>query len=87
MDKLKFKRRERERYLETLVEKLGKVKESNEDDEEDDTFQEESKEKYFENEIHKTSLKMTESEMVKKKYGLILDMLKKVNSDQSLATT
>ena len=38
---------------------------------------EETQEKFLENEIHKTSLKMTESEMVKKKYGLILDMLKR----------
>ena len=31
----------------------------------------------MENEIHKTSLKMTEADMIKKKYEVILDMLKK----------
>ena len=33
--------------------------------------------RYLENEIHKTSLKMNEADMIKKKYELILDMLKK----------
>ena len=33
--------------------------------------------RYLENEIHKTNLKMNEADMIKKKYELILDMLKK----------
>ena len=34
--------------------------------------------RYLENEINKTSLKMMEADMVKKKYAVILEMLKKV---------
>ena len=33
--------------------------------------------RYLENEIHKTNLKLNEADMIKKKYELILDMLKK----------
>ena len=39
---------------------------------------EEQRQRFLENEIHKTSLKMMESDMVKKKYQIIHDMLKKV---------
>ena len=35
--------------------------------------------RFLENEIHKTSLKMMEGDMVRKKYDVILDMLKKVS--------
>ena len=37
----------------------------------------EQRQRYLENEIHKTSLKMMEGNMVRKKYDVILDMLKK----------
>jgi hypothetical protein len=33
--------------------------------------------RFLENEIHKTSLKMMEADMVRKKYDVILEMLKK----------
>ena len=33
--------------------------------------------RYLENEIHKTNLKLNEADMIKKKYELMLDMLKK----------
>ena len=39
--------------------------------------QSEQRERYLENEIHKTSLKMMEGDMVRKKYDIILNMLKK----------
>ena len=37
----------------------------------------EKRQRYLENEIHKVSLKMMEGDMVRKKYDVILDMLKK----------
>ena len=39
--------------------------------------EEEQRQRYLENEIHKISLKMMEGEMVRKKYDIIHDMLKK----------
>lgn len=36
----------------------------------------EQRQRYLENEIHKTGLKMMEADMVRKKYDIILDMLK-----------
>ena len=38
---------------------------------------EEQRQRYLENEIHKITLKMMEGEMVRKKYDVIHDMLKK----------
>ena len=38
---------------------------------------EEQRQRYLENEIHKITLKMMEGEMVRKKYDIIHDMLKK----------
>ena len=37
---------------------------------------EEQRQRYLENEIHKTTLKMMEADMVRKKYDVILDMLR-----------
>ena len=77
LNKLQYKRKEREVYLETLIQKLDKVNAIIGENEGVDDFTEETKERSLENEIHKTSLKMTEADMVKKKYNLILDMFKK----------
>ena len=38
---------------------------------------EQQRQRYLENEIHKITLKMMEGEMVRKKYDIIHDMLKK----------
>lgn len=44
--------------------------------EEKEITKEEQRQRFLENEIHKTSLKMMEADMVRKKYDVILDMLK-----------
>ena len=77
LNKLKFKRQEREAYLETMIQKRDKIKALIGERDGGDEFMDETKDRYLENEIHKTSLKMTEAEMVKKNYNIILDMLKK----------
>ena len=80
-------------YIEVLLKEFGNKKGKKNDDNEDDGDQNIRKAcdfaskykfridfylfRYLENEIHKTSLKMNEADMIKKKYELILDMLKK----------
>ena len=41
-----------------------------------DFTKEEQRQRYLENEIHKTTLKMMEADMVRKKYDVIIDMLR-----------
>ena len=79
LNKLKFKREERELYLATLRDGRDKIKKVIGDSAKEDDFMVETEEKYYENEIHKTSLKLTEAEMIKKNYNIILEMLKKEN--------
>ena len=79
LNKLKFKRKERELYLATLRDGRDKLKKVIGDSAKEDDFMVETEEKYYENEIHKTSLKLTEAEMIKKNYNIILEMLKKEN--------
>ena len=79
LNKLKYKREEKELYLSTLRDKREKLKEVIGDQSKEDDLTAETDERYFENEIHKTSLKLTEADMVKKNYKIILDMLKKEN--------
>ena len=79
LNKLKFKREERELYLATLRDGRDKLKKVIGDSAKEDDFMVETEEKYYENEIHKTSLKLTEAEMIKKNYNIILEMLKKEN--------
>lgn len=79
LNKLKYKREERELYLSSLRAKRDKLKEVIGDASKEDDLAVETDERYFENEIHKTSLKLTEADMVKKNYNIILDMLKKEN--------
>ena len=79
LNKLKYKREEQELHLSTLRSKREKLKEVIGDPAKDDDPTAETDERYFENEIHKTSLKLTEADMIKKKYNVILDMLKKEN--------
>ena len=79
LNKLKYKREEQELHLSTLRSKREKLKEIIGDPAQADDPTTETDERYFENEIHKTSLKLTEADMIKKKYSVILDMLKKEN--------
>ena len=79
LNKLKYKREEQELYLSTLRSKQEKLKKIIGDPAQADDPTTETDERYFENEIHKTSLKLTEADMIKKKYNDILDMLKKEN--------
>ena len=79
LNKLKYKREERELYLATLRDGRDKLKKVIGDSAKEDDFMVETEEKYYENEIHKTSLKLTEAEMIKKNYNIILEMLKKEN--------
>ena len=66
-------------YLATLRDGRDKLKKVIGDSAKEDDFMVETEEKYYENEIHKTSLKLTEAEMIKKNYSSILEMLKKEN--------
>ena len=60
-----------------MLQKLNKINIKIGENEDNDDFNQETREQFLENEIHKTSLKMTEADMVRKKYTEILDMLKK----------
>ena len=73
-NKLKFRAEKKSEYLRVLT------SESEKNDRHQDGIKEFSKEeqrqRFLENEIHKTGLKMMEADMVRKKYDIILDMLK-----------
>ena len=73
-NKLKFRSEKKSEYLRVLSLELEK------NDRHHDGIKEFSKEeqrqRFLENEIHKTGLKMMEADMVRKKYDIILDMLK-----------
>ena len=56
LNKLKFKRQEREAYLETMIQKRDKIKALIGERDGGDEFMDETKDRYLENEIHKTSL-------------------------------
>ena len=73
-NKIRFKAGKKAEYLALLKSEFGKFEESV--NAEREVTKEEQTQRFLENEIHKTSLKMMEADMVKKKYDVILDMLK-----------
>ena len=73
-NKLKFKSDKKSEYLRVLTVEAEKnaIKKNC-----IEVFsKEEQRQRFLENEIHKTGLKMMEADMVRKKYDIILDMLK-----------
>ena len=77
LNKLRFRIQHKVDYLEALVEALHKVDKENRRAEKPRLSKDEIKMRYFENEIHKATLKVGEAEMVGTKLKNILNMLKK----------
>ena len=77
LNKLRFRIQHKVDYLEALVEALHKVERENKKAEKPRLSKDEIKMRYFENEIHKATLKVGEAEMVGTKLKNILNMLKK----------
>ena len=71
-NKIRFKAGKKAEYLSVLKSEISKL----DDVKATELTKEEQRQRFLENEIHKTSLKMMEADMVKKKYDIILDMLK-----------
>ena len=77
LNKLRFRSQRKVDYLGALVKELKKMEQESQNTESSHFSKDELRQRFLENEIHKTSLKMMEADMVKKKYEVILDMLKK----------
>ena len=77
LNKLRFRSQRKVEYIDALVKELKKMEQESKDKESGHFSKDELRQRFLENEIHKTSLKMMEADMVKKKYEVILDMLKK----------
>ena len=77
LNKLRFRTQRKVDYIEALVKELKKMEDEGKTRETAHFSKEELRQRFLENEIHKTTLKMMEADMVKKKYEVILDMLKK----------
>ena len=77
LNKLRFRTQRKVDYIEALVKELKKMEQESKEKETGHFSKDELRQRFLENEIHKTSLKMMEADMVKKKYEVILDMLKK----------
>ena len=75
LNKMKFRIKGKGEYLDRLNAELKKIEK--ECRKQGKTSKEEVKLRYFENEIHKTTLKGAEAEMVKKKFEGILDIVYK----------
>ena len=73
-NKLKYRAGKKSEYLRVLTLETEKNKSRN--DAIKEFSKEEQRQRFLENEIHKTGLKMMEADMVRKKYDIILDMLK-----------
>ena len=73
-NKLKFKSQKKSEYLRVL--NVEAEKNAIKKDYIPEFSKEEQRQRFLENEIHKTGLKMMEADMVRKKYDIILDMLK-----------
>ena len=73
-NKLKFKSDRKSEYLRVLT--VESEKNAIKKDYIPEFSKEEQRQRFLENEIHKTGLKMMEADMVRKKYDIILDMLK-----------
>lgn len=73
-NKIRFRAGKKAEYLSLLKTEITKIE--NESTEDREFSREEQRQRFLENEIHKTSLKMMEADMVRKKYDIILDMLK-----------
>ena len=67
-NKIRFKAGKKAEYLALLKSEFGKFEESV--NAEREVTKEEQTQRFLENEIHKTSLKMMEADMVKKKYDV-----------------
>ena len=78
LNKLKGKTQKKADYIDLLAKELNKMEKDNMlAGTQPEVPEFEQRQRYLENEIHKTSLKMMEGDMVRKKYDVILDMLKK----------
>ena len=78
LNKLRGKTKKKGDYLDLLAKELIKMeKEVQVATKVAEVTEFEQRQRYLENEIHKTSLKMMEGDMVRKKYDVILDMLRR----------
>ena len=75
-NKIRFRANKKAEYLSLLRAEISKRGRDNKFLENTEFSKEEQRQRYLENEIHKTGLKMMEADMVRKKYDIILDMLK-----------
>ena len=73
-NKIRYRAGKKAEYLSILKSEVNKME--SETCETREITKEEQRQRFLENEIHKTSLKMMEADMVRKKYDIILDMLK-----------
>ena len=74
LNKLRFRSERKADYLTLLTTEVRKMEQEN--IKAGEFTKEEQRQRYLENEIHKTTLKMMEADMVRKKYDVILDMLR-----------
>ena len=74
LNKLRFRSERKADYLKLLTTEVRKMEHENIGVGE--FTKEEQRQRFLENEIHKTTLKMMEADMVRKKYDVILDMLR-----------
>ena len=74
LNKLRFRSQRKAEYLVLLTTEARKMEKENM--KAGEFTKEEQRQRFLENEIHKTTLKMMEADMVRKKYDVILDMLR-----------
>ena len=72
-NRIRFRSAKKAEYLSLLKSEITKIHLASSESRE--FSREEQRQRFLENEIHKTSLKMMEADMVRKKYDIILDML------------
>ena len=75
-NKIRFRVGKKAEYLSLLTAEISKGEREVESFGILEFSKDEQRQRYLENEIHKTGLKMMEADMVRKKYDIILDMLK-----------
>ena len=75
-NKIRFRAGQKAEYLSLLTAEISKGEKEVDSLGIAEFSKDEQRQRYLENEIHKTGLKMMEADMVRKKYDIILDMLK-----------
>ena len=78
LNKMRGKAKEKANYIKLLTQEVHKMEKEQESEQIQPKVPAiEQRQRFLENEIHKTSLKMMEGDMVRKKYDVIIDMLRK----------